>query len=424
MKIKYITILFIIMILLTVNQSKAVSLDELIKIMKEKNPVLNIKRLDKDISKLEKTEANRKRLGKIDLYSTFNRFEDQRILYPISPPINPKTIVGAKNQLYLGARYTVPLFTGFKLEKNVEIKDLNNKLKDIQYSLTKNKLIFNLKVLYLKTLSLYKTREALLSYKKSLETLYQNVNEMVKLGKKPEVDLLKVKYQLEKVNAKIEKINNLIDTLKSSIKTLIGDESIDLSNMEDIKFSDIKYTDYKVEDLYRVKAENLKLKIGNLKIDIAKSEYFPKIYLMASFQRNIGNDEYKDLWQIGLNINYTLLDFGVRKREYLKSVLQKKKVIEEKRKTVLEIKNKIREALNNIKTAEANIKATKKELDYAKEVEDIEKTKYMEGVSNLYDYLKAQSYRYLAESDYYSSLYDKEIQINYLKYLLEEYKDE
>ena len=423
MKLKYICFLFLFTVVV-IDQSYAITLNELIQILKEKNPVLQTKKLDKDISRTEKSEANRKRLGKIELFSTFNRYEDKRILYPISPPINPRSIIGAKNQLYVGARYTVPIFTGFKLEKNVEIKNLNKKLKDIQYYLTKNELIFNLKVLYLKTLSLYKTRKALLSYKKSLETLYNNINEMVKLGKKPEVDLLKVKYELEKVNADIERINNSIDTLKSSIKTLVGDENLDLSNMEDVKFSNISYTDYKIEDLYRLKAEDIKEKIGDLKIDIAKSEYFPKVYFNASFQRNIGNDEYKDLWQVGLNINYNLFDFGVRKKEYIRSVLEKKKVIEEKRKVSLEIKNKIREALNNIKTAEADIKASKKRLQYAKEVEDIEKTKYMEGVSSLYDYLKAKSYRYLAESDYYKALYDKEIQISYLKYLLEEFKDE
>ncbi len=154
-------------------------------------------------------------------------------------------------------------------------------------------------------------------------------------------------------------------------------------------------------------------------------DFFEKTQTDAYLNYNyIGNDEYKDLWQVGLNINYNLFDFGVRKREYIKSVLEKKKVIEEKRKVSLEIKNKIREALNNIKTAEADIKASKRRLQYAKEVEDIEKTKYMEGVSSLYDYLKAKSYRYLAESDYYKALYDKEIQISYLKYLLEEFRDE
>ncbi|RUM62279.1 MAG: hypothetical protein DSY59_00530 [Persephonella sp.] len=404
--------------------SNAITLDELVEILKEKNPTLNRQKIEKSISKTEKSKANRERLGKLELFSTFYRYEDKRVLYPITPPVNPTNLVGARNQLNVGIRYTVPIFTGFKLERKVEIKKLNKKLTDIRYYLTKNELIFNLKILYLKTLSLYKTKEALLTYKNSLETLYKNIDEMVKVGKKPEVDLLKVKYELESVNAKIEKSNNSIDSLKSSIKTLIGDESLDLSNMEDIKFSKVSYEKFDIEELYRLKAEYIKEKIGDLKIDIAKGDYFPEIYLNASIQRNMGNSEYKDIWQVGLNLNYTLFDFGVRKRKYIKSVLEKKKIIEEKRKTVLEIKNRLREALNNIKTAEANIKAFKKQLEYAKEVEDIEREKYMEGVSGLYDYLKAKAQRYLAESEYYNSLYDREIQITYLKYLLEEFKNE
>ncbi len=413
-----------LLILTNLQISEAITLKQLIETLKEKNPSLKNSQIEIDISKTEKSEANRKRLGKITLFSTFNRFESNRILYPISPPINPNTIVGAKNQWYLGAKYSLPIFTGFKLERNVDIKDLNEKLTNIKYKLTKNQLIYNLTVLYLKTLSLYKLKKSLLAYQKSLTTLYQNINEMVKLGKKPEVDLLKVKYELESVKAKIEKVNNSIDSLKASIKAIVGDDNLDLSNIEDIRPSDFNYSDININDLDRIKAEDLKEKIGKLKIDIAKSEYYPQILFNASFQRNMGNDEYKDLWQVGFLINFNLFDFGVREREYLKAVLQRKAISEEKRKTILEIKSKIKEALNNIKSAEAEVKASEKKLKYAKEVEEIEKTKYMAGVSSLYDYLKAKAYRYQAESDYYTAIYDREIQITYLKYLLEEFKYE
>ena len=413
-----------LLILTNLQISEAITLKQLIETLKEKNPSLKNSQIEIDISKTEKSEANRKRLGKITLFSTFNRFENDRILYPISPPINPNTIVGAKNQWYLGAKYSLPIFTGFKLERNVDIKDLNEKLTNIKYKLTKNQLIYNLTVLYLKTLSLYKLKKSLLAYQKSLTTLYQNINEMVKLGKKPEVDLLKVKYELESVKAKIEKVNNSIDSLKASIKAIVGDNNLDLSNMEDIKPSDFKYSDIDINDLDRIKAEDLKEKIGKLKIDVVKSEYYPQVLFNSSFQRNMGNDEYKDLWQVGFLINFNLFDFGVREREYLKAVLQRKAISEEKRKTILEIKSKIKEALNNIKSAEAEVKASEKKLRYAKEVEEIEKTKYMAGVSSLYDYLKAKAYRYQAESDYYTAIYDREIQITYLKYLLEEFKYE
>jgi len=58
-------------------------------------------------------------------------------------------------------------------------------------------------------------------------------------------------------------------------------------------------------------------------------------------------------------------------------------------------------------------------LDYATEVEKVEKLKYEEGVSNLYDYLYAQSQKYIAESKYYEALYDKQRAIYYLDYVLE-----
>jgi len=50
----------------------------------------------------------------------------------------------------------------------------------------------------------------------------------------------------------------------------------------------------------------------------------------------------------------------------------------------------------------------------------VEKAKYEEGVSDLYDYLYAKAERFYAEAEYYDAIYSREIAITYLKYLLEE----
>ncbi|NPA53132.1 MAG: hypothetical protein GXO21_00515, partial [Aquificae bacterium] len=50
--------------------------------------------------------------------------------------------------------------------------------------------------------------------------------------------------------------------------------------------------------------------------------------------------------------------------------------------------------------------------------------KYETGISDIYDYLHAKAQKYIAESSLYQALYDKEIAISYLKYILEEYKDD
>jgi outer membrane protein TolC len=415
---------YIILSLFIFSFAKGITLDEIIKLAEKNNPVLKEKYLETRIQHYKSLEAKRKKYGEINLFGQYNKYEDKRILYPISPPLNPLNLVGAENQFIIGAEYRVPLFLGFQLRKNIEINNIGKELKNIQYKLTKNQLIYNIKVIYLNILSLQKQLKASIEYKKSLEKLHENISEMVKLGRKPEVDLLKVEYELKNAEANIEKLKNSINSLKQGLRTLVGDENLALDNLEDIKPKNIQITinNLDINQLDKIKTFYLQEKIAKRKIKIAIGSYLPKIYFHASAQRNMGASEYKDLWNIGVSLNWTIFDFGQRYSNYIQSKLELQKIKLEKKNTYLKIKQDITEALDKIKTAEAEIKAREKQLKYSKEVEDIEKLKYQEGVSSIYDYLKAKAQYYMAESLYYKSIYDKEIAISYLEYLLEKYK--
>lgn len=410
-----------------VSFANAITLQDIIQIAKENNPVLKQRYIDIKIQESVEKQVKAKKFGEVDVFGSYNRYEGSRVLYPMSTPIDPKSIVGAKNQFITGISYTVPIFTGFQIEKSIEIADLEKTLKESQYKLTKNEIIYNIKTIYIKILSLKKQEEAFKTYKESLQELYKNINEMVKLGKKPEIDLLKVQYDLENVEATIKKIENNIDSLKEALKSLAGREEIDLSNIEDINLT----KDYpEVESLEAIKSLDaiqqilIKEKIGEKKVQTAKSDYYPQVFLQASAQRNMGNGEYKDLWQLSLNVKYDIFDFGRRKYSYIENKLNLSKTKQEERSVALSLISKIKDALNQIKTAEAQIKAREKQVSFAKELESTEKAKYEEGVSDLYDYLYAKSQFYIAKSSYYEALYDRETAISYLKYLLEEFKYE
>ena len=406
--------------------SYGITLKEVIKEAKKNNPVLKSKKLEIEIKNYESSEAKSKKFGQINLFANFKRYEDKRLLYPISPPINIRSLAVARNQLIVGAVYKIPIFTGFEIRSKIDITKLSSKIKEVEYNLTKNQIIYNIKSIYYQILSLKKQKEALIAYKQSLEKLYENIKTAVELGKKPETDLYKVQYRLEEANASIIKVNNTIETLKSALLSLVG-KNIDLSNIEDVN-PEYKSTIFSlktdINNLETIKKLDLSEKIADKKIRIAKGRYLPSVFLDASVQRPMGNGYYKDLWYLGFTVNYDLFDFGYRKYNYLKSKLEKKKIKYLKKATILKINSKIQEALNKIKTADANLKASEKQLEYAKAVEEAEKAKYEEGTTDLYDYLYAKAQKFLAESKYYQSFYERERAVAYLKYILEEYKDE
>ena len=414
---------YIFLVLVIVSFAKGITLEELIEIADQNSPVLKQKEIDKEIQHYKSLEAKRKKYGEVNLFGRYDRYEDKRILYPISPPLNPMNLVGAENQFILGAEYKVPLFLGYQLRKNIEINQIGKELKNIQYKLTRNQLVYNIRVLYLQILSMEKQLKSAYAYKKALNRLYHDVKYMVKVGKKPEVDVLKVEYELKNAEANVEKIKNAIDTLKQGLKTLVGREDIDLSHLENIR-NQTKYSldEEDINNLDKMKSLSLQKKIAKKKAKIAKGGYLPKVYFHASAQRNMGAGEYKDLWNIGLMLNWTIFDFEQRKSKYIQSKLEMTKIDLEKRNLYLKIKQDLNEAVNKIRTAEAEIRARKKQVKYAWEVMDIEKLKYTEGISTIYDYLKAKAQYYNAKSLYYKAIYDRETAISYLLYILEKYK--
>ena len=181
--------------LLVISTSYAVSLNQLISSLKDNSPVLKEKKLQILVEKHKAKATSSERFGEVNIYGIFNRYEDKRILYPISPPINPRNLIGARNQLIGKVSYSLPLFTGFALESKVKIGKIKEAIASLDYGLTQNQLIFNLKSMYYTLLSLIKQQKALYAYKKSLDVLYDNVKTSVELGKKPETDLYKVDYE-------------------------------------------------------------------------------------------------------------------------------------------------------------------------------------------------------------------------------------
>lgn len=422
-------VITILLFLISVGFAFSVDLNTLIDQALKNSPYILEKKIDLRIGKISVEKSKRKRFGQINLYGSFNRYENSRILYPMSAPVNIHSIVGAENQTIAGISYIVPIFTGFKIKRDIAISKISREIKEIDLSLSEQMVIFNIRTLYLKILSLEKQLYSAKAYKTSLLKLKDNIQESVKLGRKPEIDLLKVQYRLEDIEYKLKKIKNSIKTLKSALKTFIGDQRIDLSNLKDVKptkkiILDRDFYLNKIKNLKKIKKIDLFKEVSRQKMFTVKGDYLPEIYFKASTQRNMGNSQYKDLWQIGIFVNYSLFDFGVRKNRYIQSKLDVRKKKIQKKKTEFELVKNIDEAINRIRTYQAKIKASEKKLKYARSVEQAEKAKYEEGVSDLYNYLYAKAERFSALAEYYDAVYNREIAISYLMYLLEEQRYE
>jgi len=395
----------------------AITLEQAIKTAIKHNPSINKSSIDIDIRKKLTKQAEAVRFGQFDALASYDKYDSERTMQPF----NIKYL--SENIFSVGAQYNLPIFTGFELTENIKISKLNEKITYFSNKLNKNQIIFNIKSVYYKILSLKKQLKTMYNYKDSLKELLKNVDLMVATGKKPEVDLYKIEYDVKNADAAIAQLQNNINTLKYALKEIMGKKDFKIGNIEDINLTK-NFSPEKIEykNLTSIKRVNAKSSIASSNIKKAKSEYFPKLYLNANIFENYddnGNDI--NIWQVTLNMKFDIFDFGKRKNSVEEKKLEKLKIDFEKLEIELKKDKDTADAINKVKTEEANIEAFKNQIKFAKESERIEKMKYEEGVSQIYDYLYAKTRRYIAESKYYDALYNRENAIAYYYYVTEKF---
>ncbi|WP_187647568.1 TolC family protein [Nitrosophilus labii] len=398
---------------LLINHIYALTLEEAIDTALKKSPLYQIQKekiLEAEEDKLSKKSKN---FGKITLVGSYTQYNIPRTLAPIVPPITAD-IISSKDITSMGTIYEVMLFNGFADLSSVKIADINRHVSKIDLKLTKEQLIYNIKSLYYKILSLKNQKESSLSYKKALEKLYQDTKTGIKLGKKAKIDLLKVSSDMQNVIYSITNLEKNIQILKSKLAYLMGVDSIDeLKPAEEavsLNINDTKQT-------YVYKKSFLESKKAKKAIKKASSLYFPKISLNLYYGKNMAKGVEEELWQGGVNLNWNIFDFGYKKAEHQKAkisyLISKLKLKD----TELKLKSDIEEAKNRIAIAKAKIVSTKKQLSLLKKIKETEKLKYEKGASDMYDLLYAIAKYEKAKSDLYEAIYDLSIQKAYLNYI-------
>ena len=287
------------------------SLQETIDQALRSSPTLQAKNLAVKLQEHQKAAHKAKMYGEVDLNGAFTHYNIPRTLKPLTPPITPGITV-SKDISTLGASYKVALFKGFADLAQVEVSKLAAKKSQIDYKLTKEELIYNIKALYFKGLGLLKSEEALQAHKKALQTLYDTTKKEVDLGSKAPLDLLKIKSQLVQIDSKIVSTKNAVEALKAHISALTGAPFDGFESASEEELQDTHATPYLIKKLQIQTAQAKK------ELKKAKALYYPKVFLNADYAKNWGQDDSAEVWQTSVALGYSLFDFGYKSHTYQK----------------------------------------------------------------------------------------------------------
>jgi len=277
--------------------------------------------------------------------------------------------------------------------------------------------------------NIHKIYYQLLIGKKQLESLSDNIlrfekllhdtKEYYKNGFAEKLDVDKVTVQINNIKTEIVKFENILTTANSGLKFLIGMPQteelilIDTLSEEALK-ENILNQNYDYKDRKEIQLLNIAEKLGEYNISRYKLSKIPTIAAFASYSKNAQRGSFnffnKGDWFttsiVGFKMAIPIFDGNSRNAH----IQQSKYELQKTKNNIDQLKQAIDFEIVQSKTKMASALLTvdeqKKNIELAEKVYNSTKIKYEQGLGSNTEIYNAQNELKIAQSNYFSSLYD------------------
>lgn len=412
----------------------AFTIEDAVSIALKNNLNLQTQQIDQTFSQTDLKEKKSQNFGRIDFISSYNHYNSPRTLVPMTPALisgGSSNIATTEDLFVTGIIYEIPLFTGFAQKHSIEISSIQKEITKSLTKLSREKLIYNVKTIYVNILALQSQKEAQYSYITALQGIYNLIVQEVKLGKRARVDQLKAAAEVENAKAQLSQINGNIKIVRATLATLLNIETVPLLEKIEIDVTPDEKNEYQydIQDLEQYRAKKLTIEKNEELILKTKAALFPQIAFNAFYGQNYGpndssnsNDgdwENKEVWQTGFNLRWNIFDFGSKKATIQKAKIRKQQSLIEKRNTESEIKKSMIKAKTEIAIAVNRYSSAKTEFAMTQEMEGIEQIRFDNGAISINDLLYARARNQQSLSRYINACFNYQNAQFYLDYLLE-----
>ena len=243
-------------------------------------------------------------------------FPPQEVSFPLSQTILDN----------YGLRLTLqqPLFTGMRLQSSSDIAEYTAQATEQDYDKDRSELVYNIKSAYW---SLYKAIEFKKVIDENVEQVKAHLKDVQNLSEQGIVtnnEVLRVEVQLS--NAELTQLSaqNNVRLASIGLSNLIGlPLASDIRPVSEIQTR--KTTTARVDSLIRqafearpeVKGMEYRVKVGESAVMLARSGWFPQIYLTGNYyyarpnQRIVPTvNEFRDTWDVGVSVSLDIWNWG------------------------------------------------------------------------------------------------------------------
>ncbi|MFP4089014.1 MAG: TolC family protein [Cyclobacteriaceae bacterium] len=256
-----------------------------------------------------------------------------------------------------------------------------------------------------------------------LDTLLRETTLLYENGFVEKIDVDRIKVQYNNIKTEYNRIDRLAEVsmllLKYQMGMPIEKELVLAETIQDIELQEDLLQGNEFDYSDRLDYARLLVNYDLVKLDIKnyQIQYLPKLSLNANFGYNTGTDELSfsrltnfDRWfslgSAGVNLNLPIFD-GLRKHNQIqKSKLQLQQL--ENANSLLKntIDLEVVQSKVQLENSLENLKVQEENLDLARNVYEVTRIKYQEGVGSNLEVVDAETSLKQAETNYYNALYD------------------
>ena len=393
MKNKFFLPICLVIATLAQAQEKNVSLQEIIQQSLQNSKSVKVAEAAKNTSEYKVQSAKYNRLPDFSLSGQYmHLFTTTNIDFKI--PMQSSAAgnsIEPSQMMMASANASLPIFAGFKIKNGIKQSELMVDLSNLQIEATKENVVWQAINLYF---GLYRTQHSIDVLNENLVRANQRVKDFQNFldnGIIPRNDLLRVKLQASNVQVAIEEAQTQYKNINYRLNILTGQDENTVVNVNDIQ--DLSTLESSQDFSHRtdIKSYELKDKMAENQIKIAKAAYYPQLAVSAGYYA-LDIDKVASITNatnVGIGLKYDLsslyknkAEVEIAKAEKLENELQRETTIDK-------AKVEISEAFQKFELAKKKNIVYNEAVEQANENYRIVKDKNENGLADTDDLLEA-----------------------------------
>lgn len=282
---------------------------------------------------------------------------------------------------------TQPLYMGGKIVAYNNITRYAEQIAKAQSDQKMQDLVVQVETAYWQIVSLESKRELALGYKKLIDTLDYNVEQLIEGGLATKADGLSVKVKKNEADVTLIQIDNGLALSRMLLCQLCGiDVNTEVHPTDDVMTMPLGSAALPAADCVGIAMESrpelralsLLTKVNNEKVKVVRSDFLPKVALNAGYLwsnpsvYNSFERKFKGMWSVGVMVNVPLINWGegcykvrAAKTEARISELTLEDVREKIELQTTQCSQKLLEATNREETAQRSMAEAEENLRFA-----------------------------------------------------------